>query len=112
MPKYEVISETPITFSELKDRLSKIEKRDKELSFRGNKTKEYLDIATQLKLKDAKELKKKIEELNIPRLKDKQIVKIINILPKDIDSLKVISSDGGVTSKEDLKKVLGLIKEY
>ncbi|MFH0752648.1 MAG: hypothetical protein V1914_03565 [archaeon] len=112
MARYEIISETPVTFVELKDELSKIEKRDKELSFRGNKTKEYLNIATQLKLKDAKELKKKIEDLNVLRLKEKQIVKIINVLPKDTDSLKVVLSSDSVTSKEDLKKILDIVSEY
>ncbi len=111
MPRYEIISETPITFAELKDQMSKIEKRDTELSFRGNKTKEYLNMTTQLKLKDAKEIKKKIEELGVLRLKDKQIAKIINILPKDLDSLKVISSDS-MASKEDLKKILDILKDY
>ena len=112
MTRYQVISEQPITFSELKDRLSKIEKRDEELSFRGKKTKEYLDVATKLKLKDVKDLKKKIGELGVMRLKEKQIVKLINILPQDIDSIKVVLGSDSITSKEDLKKILDLLKDY
>jgi len=33
-----------------------VEKRDKELSFRGTKTKEYLGVATKLKLKEIEAL--------------------------------------------------------
>ncbi len=111
MARYDVISETPVTFSELKDHLKKIEEREKELNFRANKTKEYLNMAATLKLKEAKDLKKKITELNVLRLKDKQIVKLLNILPQDMDSLKMVLSSESVTSKEDLKKILDLLKE-
>ncbi len=112
MARYEVISETPITFSELKDSLKKIETRDTQLSFRGNKTQEYLSTVTKLKTKEAKDLKKKLEDLNVMRLKEKQIVKLINILPQDMDSLKMVLSTDSVASKEDLKKILDLLKGY
>ena len=112
MAGYEVIEESSITFAEMKYHLSKVEKRDKELSFRGNKTKEFLNIATSIKLKDAKDLKKKLEELGVLRLKEKQIVKLINVLPQDMDSLKVVLSSDSVTSKDDLNKILNLLKEY
>mgnify|MGYP001613549380 CR=1 FL=1 len=112
MPKYDIINENPITFAELKDTLKKIETRDTVLSFRGTKTKEYLSLSTTLKAKEAKDIKKKIEELNILRLKEKQIVKIINVLPQDVDSLKVILGTDSTASKEDLKKILDILKEY
>ena len=63
----EIISERPISMSKLKDELEKIKKRDKELNFRAVRTEEYLqhfDIS-----KDSEELSKKIEALNIPRLR-------------------------------------------
>lgn len=109
MAKYEIISEKAITFVDLKDALTKIEKRDGELSFRGNKTKEYLNTATSVKPKDAKELKKKLEDLGILRLREKQITKLINILPQDMDSMKVVLSNDSISSKEDLKKILDVL---
>ena len=106
MSEITVLSEKPLTLSELKEKLAKIEKRDKELSFRANKTKEYLANFT-VKEKGISALKKKIEELKIPRVKERHIVKLIDIMPKDIDSLKMILSGESLTLKEeDYQKVL------
>ena len=39
MSEITILSEKPLTLSELKEKLAKIEKRDKELTFRANKDK-------------------------------------------------------------------------
>ncbi|MBU2589969.1 MAG: hypothetical protein KKA65_00550 [Nanoarchaeota archaeon] len=110
MAEFKIESEKPITMSEVADRLSKVEKRDKELSFRANKTKEYLAHFVT-KEKESK-LRKKLENLNLARLKDRQIVKIIDLKPEDMDSLKIILSNEAITLKEeDLKKILDAINE-
>ena len=95
---------------ELKERLDIIEKRDKDLSFRANKTKDYVNSFLTKKIKELESLRKKIEELNVPRLKDRHIAKIIDIAPKDMDSLKLLLSGEAITVKdEDLKKILSLL---
>lgn len=110
MPDLKVLNERALTLSELKDKLETIEKRDKELSFRANKTKEYLNSFSTKKFKEMEALKKKIEELNVPRLKDRHIAKIIDIAPKDYDSIKLLLSGEAITVKEeDLKKILSLL---
>jgi DNA-directed RNA polymerase subunit F len=110
MAEFEIVNETPVTLVELKEKLSSIEKRDKELTFKANKTKEYLSSFTDKKLKDVKELREKIESLNIPRLKDRHIVKIIDVHPVDMDSLKSLLSAETITIKEeDLKKILAIL---
>ncbi len=110
MAQFNVKSEKPLTMSEVADRLGKIEKRDKELTFRGNKTKEYLEHFVS-KEKTSK-LRKKLDDLGITRLKERHIVKIIDIKPEDMDSLKTILSNEALTLKEeDLKKILGALKE-
>jgi DNA-directed RNA polymerase subunit F len=108
MTEFNVISEKPITMAEVAEKLKKIEKRDKELSFRGNKTKEYLsNFVGKEKIAD---IKKKLEALEVSRLKERHIVKIIDIRPTDTDSLKVILSGEAITVKEeDLKKILDAI---
>lgn len=111
MPEIQVIKDDPLTLSELKSKLDQIKKRDKELSFRAKKTLEYLDIFTDLSEKKAQELKKKLLDLNIGRLKDKHIAKIIDVHPKDLDSLKVILSGENLTLKqEDLQRILECLK--
>ena len=58
-----VLNQTPMNMIELAEELKKIKKREGELSFRSNKTEEYLHQFVHLKLKDAKELYKAIEKL-------------------------------------------------
>ena len=111
MGELRVLEETPITLTEVKERLTLIEK-DKALSFRGEKTKEYLANFTKLSPKEAQELATKINDLNVPRLKDRHITKIIDVLPIDIDSMKILLSGETITIKEeDLKRILDVIPQ-
>lgn len=100
MGEITVISEKPLTMAELKEKLAKIEKRDKELNFRANKTKEYLANFTA-KEKNIAALKKRLETLEIARMKERHIAKLIDLNPKDADSIKVILSGESLTLKEE-----------
>ncbi len=111
MGNLEIIDEQPLTMADVNEELNKIEKRDKELTTRAIKTKEYLGNMPKLDKKAGNELKKKLQALNIARLKDKHIAKIIDVKPKDIDGLKVIFSGETIALKqEELQKVLECIK--
>jgi DNA-directed RNA polymerase subunit F len=113
MPENKLINERPITMVEVASDLAKIEKEDKELNFRSNKASAYIKAFTKLDLKQVNELFKKIEELNIPRLKERQIVKAIDILPKDIDELRMVFIGETTTvSDENMNKLLDVVKEY
>ena len=111
MGDMQVISETPINMHQLKKELEKIRKRDNELNFRAARTEEYL-IQVSVN-KHADELFEKIMKLNIPRLKEQHVDKIIDILPKDIDSLRAIFSNESLSLKEeDFAKILDVVKKY
>ena len=111
MPEIQLVKEEPLTLSELKSKLDQIKKRDKELSFRANKTHEYLTVFASMQEKKSQELKKKLQDLNISRLKDKHIAKIIDLYPKNSDDLKVILSGENLTLKqEDLQRILECLK--
>ena len=64
MAELEVIKESPITMVELKDKLTNI-KKNHELSFRANKTLEYLNSFVKRKSKEAEELKKKYTDAHL-----------------------------------------------
>ena len=111
MSDLQVINEKPLTMAELKEKLEEIKKRDKELSDRATKTHEYLNKFAHLKEKEALKLKEEILKLDIPRLKEKHIIKIIDIIPKDIESLKLIFASENITIKqESLQKILDVMK--
>ncbi|MFH1376956.1 MAG: hypothetical protein ABIH25_04960 [Candidatus Woesearchaeota archaeon] len=107
----EIIKETPLCLPEMKEKLEIFKKRDKELNFRAKKVEGYLNHAT--KIKDYKEFKKDLESLELSRLKEKHTALIINICPKDEDSLKTILSSENLTlKKEDMTKILEVVNKY
>lgn len=111
--KPKIISETPITLAELKTHIDAIKKRDGTLNFRVEKVEDYLNNFLRLNQKKAEELKKKIESLNIPRMRDALIVKIIDIMPRNIEELKSITQSYPITiTNENLKKILEVVNEY
>ncbi|MFO8016325.1 MAG: hypothetical protein R6U32_04420 [Candidatus Woesearchaeota archaeon] len=108
-----VISETPITMAELKEDLSKIKERDGEVNFRANKTDEYINMFSTLDMKKAEELKSKIQALEVPRLKDEHILKIVDILPGSADEVKSVLQGFTITINQDnLKKIADAVSEY
>lgn len=111
MSEFTIIEENPVTLSILKDQLKAIEKEGT-LSFRGEKTKNYVETFELLSSKDSKKFSEEIKELNIPRLRDRHIVKILDIMPKDLDSLKILLSGETLTiNSEDMKKILDVIPQ-
>ncbi len=112
MSEFEVIEESPVTLVELKVALKSLASGKEQESFRIEKTKAYLEAFATESEKETKNLTQKITDLNIPRLKERQIIKIIDLMPKDLDSLKMMFSAENLTIKdEDLKKILDVIPQ-
>ena len=111
MNTFEITSEKPIDTYELKSELEKIKKRDKELNFRAAKTEEYLkDVAHY---KKTQELLEKVRKLNIPRLKENQIRKLIDIMPQTIQELKTVLQGYTLNlNNENMKKIVNVIDEF
>lgn len=111
MTETKIIAETPINIYHLKKELEKIKARDSELNFRANKTEEFLNnVAT---LKNSSELYDKLMKLNIPRLKEQHIHKIIDIAPTSANDLKVVLQGYTVSiNNESIKKIVDSINEF
>jgi len=113
MSKPEILEKTSMNMAELKHQLSTIHKRDEELSFRGGRTMEYLQDSVFLNNKQAKELSGKLTKLEIARLKEEFVNKIIDVIPQTVDELKVLLQGYTITlTKEDMDKVMKTVKEY
>jgi len=107
----DILSEKPMNIFELKEELKKIKKRDKELNFRANKTEEYLSQIPSFK--KSNELYEKINKLNVPRLREQHINKIIDILPTTVEGLKVILQGYTITvNNENLKKIVDAVNSF
>lgn len=108
-----VISEEPISTFDLKKELAHIKKRDAELGFRAAKTEEYLNTFAKLDEKKTEEIKKKIIELNIPRLKSEHICKLLDILPADLEDVRLVLNSYPLTiTNENLVKIADVIKQH
>lgn len=64
-----------------------------------------------LKAGDAKKLKEKLESSNIIKLRADLIVKICDILPRDMEDLNKIFGDIGL-DKDEADKILAIVKEF
>ncbi|RLE44503.1 hypothetical protein DRJ19_00150 [Candidatus Woesearchaeota archaeon] len=110
--KPKIISEEPMTLVEVKEYLKKLKEKNIELGFRAAKTEEYLNQIPLLDKKTAVELKEKLESLKITRLKPAMVTKIVDLVPKTLDDLKVVLQGfQSSVSAEDMKKILSVINE-
>jgi len=110
-PQY--IEQKSLSLVDVKIKLEKIEKRDKELNYLSNKAKEYLEIFVKLNLKQKKELEKKLSGLDLTRLKEEHIAKIIDFLPKTVDDLKIVLTAYPLSMpKKDQEAIVNAVKEF
>jgi len=108
-----ILNEKPISAVELKEELEEIKKRDKELSFRSQKTAEYLNQFITISPKQAEELKKKLQGLDITRLKEDITIKIIDLLPQTVDDLKtILQSYVANINKKDMEAIVNVVNGF
>ena len=107
------LTETPICIAEVKEHLTAIKDKEGELNYRAGRAFEYLEQFSKLSVKDAKALMKAITELNVPRLKEQHIVKLVDVLPTTAKDVKTVLQGYAVTvTNENLDKVAAAISEY
>ena len=103
----------PVSLAELSDHMEMITERDEELNFRAGKTEEYVNEFAELNKDEFEELFDEIESLDVPRLKDKHIIKLIDFLPKTVEDLDVIIEGYPLTlSDEDKEAIVETIIDY
>jgi DNA-directed RNA polymerase subunit F len=64
-----------------------------------------------LKPEKAKELKKKIQDLDLLKVKEEHITKIIDIMPETVEDINKIFNDVSL-DEDETKKLLETIKEF
>ena len=112
MANEEIVSETPVSMIDMKKELRNIKKRDKKLNIRAEKTLEYINQLVKLKEKEADKLYANIEKLKIPRLKEQHIKKIIDVMPKTVDDVRVVLQGYTLTvNNENMKKIANVINK-
>ena len=99
MADVEILSEAPINAYQLKEELQ------------ASKTEDYLNSV--LSVKDWKALFDKLQKMDVPRLRENHIHKIIDLLPETAQDVKVILQGYSVTvSQENMKKIAELVSSF
>jgi DNA-directed RNA polymerase subunit F len=107
------IEQKSISLLEAKEAIESIEKRDKELNYLSNKTKEYLDQFVNLNRARKNELEKKLQDLDLTRLKEEHIAKICDFLPQTVDELKVVLQAYPLSMpKKDHEEIVKTVKAF
>ncbi len=113
MSKPQIVEEAALNIVEVKEILKKIKERDEELNFRAQKTAEYLSALSTIKPKQAKELKDKLIKLEIPRVREIHVQKIIDIMPKTQDGVKTLFLGLNISiTADNVKKIADAVNEY
>ncbi len=71
----------------------------------------FIQKFTTLNSKKAVELREKLEKLDIMKLKDESIVKIIDLMPENSEDLNKIFV-GLNLDEDETKKILDIVKEF
>ncbi len=109
----EIIKKEPIAGAELRKEIDKLKKRDKELNFRAGKVEEYLNETLQIKPNDALKLKEELTALNIPRLREMHVIKLVDTLPAKPEEVESVLEPYPITiSKDNLKKISEVVSKY
>ncbi|MBS3116342.1 hypothetical protein J4421_01975 [Candidatus Woesearchaeota archaeon] len=108
----EFIQEQPLSLAGAKKVLTEIEKRDNELNYRSNRAKEFFEQFPILSLEKKDELYKKITSLNLTRLKEEHLMKILDFLPKTTEELKIVLQAYPLSMpKKDQEAIVEVVKE-
>jgi len=73
--------------------------------------KKFIKRFVKLDHKEAKEMKAKLESLNLIKVRPEYITKIIDFLPEDVESLNKIFIDVSLDEDES-KKILETVREF
>lgn len=72
---------------------------------------EYMKAFTKLSKSDALKCAEEIRALNNPKIKEEDIIKIVDIIPQDPEDINKIFLDVSLTEEES-NTILGIVKKY
>ena len=105
----DVIESRPVPIALVKALLSAVKEKNHEQKI----TFEYASKFAKVSREDAEKLMEELRGAGIPRLKDKHIVKLVDIMPESVDELRAIFLKEDIAlSKEDMQKILEILSKY
>ena len=114
MGNFKIIEKKPMSLSEVVSNIKGIKKGGKrEITYREDKILKFSKNFNLVKPKDVEKFLSELVELNIPRLDNSQMIKIIDVLPKDGTELRaIVSNSGTIIVDDDVNKILEVVSKY
>lgn len=106
--EYTAIKEEFIPTSKAKEILEKVEEKNYEQKLAFEHTKKF----GKAKSSDVNKIIKALEAIDMRKLKREHIIKIVDLMPKDIDDLKVILTHADIPFKdEEIQQIMDVLKK-
>jgi len=106
----EIIEEKYVDWHEARKVMEK-KAKDSEPGYEQKNALEHLKKFSKLTDKDAKAIHNELEKTG--KLKDRQVMAVMNMMPKDMDELRVLFANEIVSLTEEQKKeILSIVKKY
>jgi DNA-directed RNA polymerase subunit F len=106
----DIIKETLITNTKAKEIL-KERKKEIEFGYEQKNAHDYLKKYDKLTPKKAKELAEKLKE--VKKLRERQIITIVNVMPKDKDDLRLLlEKDYNLLTEEEKNFILENVNKF
>ncbi len=96
----------PLTMTEVKEIISKLDENDKIKAVSS-----HIKKFTKLDSADAKKMREEISALNNAKLKEQDIAKIVDVMPKDAEDTRKIMVDTDLDQNE-ITQILTVVKKY
>jgi len=115
MSDYKVISTQEISNSEAFDIISKkeSESENSELTYREEKSLDYLKKFSKLTKENFEKAKEELLALEIPRLEEMHINKILDLMPINGTQIRaIVSTSGTVLVDENITKLIDVLNKY
>ena len=97
-----ILNKTPLTLAEVKDYCKDLENPG---------IQDYLKAFVKVSKADALKCSAEIRALNNPKIKEENIISIVDFLPRDLEDLNKIFLDVTLTEEES-NAILKIVKEY
>ncbi|MEM1535223.1 MAG: DNA-directed RNA polymerase subunit F [Candidatus Pacearchaeota archaeon] len=79
---------------------------------RAEQTLEYASKFAKLNFDEAKKLREELKALQLAKLDDEHIVKIVDIVPRDADELRKIFVGSISPDQNEMQKILEIVAKY
>lgn len=105
-----VLKKEPLSLAEVKELVD--EKKENETK-KVEMMREYLKKFVKISPENAKKLKEELKNLKITKLGEEHIVKMIDILPSDVDDVRKIFFGSTVSlNQNEIQKIIEVINKY